>query len=540
MEDKTGTTRLPRIAEENTVDDLLVFGYASSLFPDDERAQYIAEERHLQSCNGDESLRIDSSNSEESNSQSYAVIITFASSWPLMIYAMDVAYTRLLLRTASLEENISSVSFRYDCRLLLSTIDLAINGDHHTASCPTEDLEEEMCEEERYKDMYKDIDSCDSESDSEDEPFEPPQGVKLPVGLIVPENQKQNHIIERTALFVVSKGPQMEIVIKAKQRNNMEQFGFLEFDNNLHPYYKYISKLIREKKYIPDLTKRLTRKTGILRQSSVRTIENERKHSNALAAIAERKFDYFLISKSVFDDELNCLFILEHGSDSDDSDSDYELHPSLIARNREKSPDIMDETDNAAGPRQRPSTPPEKVVSAIRTDYDMSKSNDMYASLFKNLTKVSNTKEERRKREQEQKLLHKHVVASAPPPPDEEFRKWWLSFYGTSCPFSHPPPMLPPPPDLEPVVTSYAEFVAQHGAEVEASLLNRPDLQLHFMHISSPHFSYYQHKVRCAQWSLAQQEKQVTSSYPEVVPPTSSAELDEQQNASTEVTTIHH
>uniref|UniRef100_A0A7I4YF40 SWAP Surp domain containing protein n=2 Tax=Haemonchus contortus TaxID=6289 RepID=A0A7I4YF40_HAECO len=446
-------------------EDLLVFGYTSRIYPADERSDFIAEERHLITSPNDPSLRID----------------------------------------------------RYDVRLLLPAgyDDRSSAADEE--SCPTEDLEEEMCDEERYRDLTAEPQQSQEEdtrpkkaeigfdygtgetktngesgdaagsddSDSETEPFVPPPGIKLPVGLVVPDNQKQNHIIERTALFVVTKGPQMEIVIKARQRNNMEQFGFLEFDNPLHPYYKYLSKLIREKKYTPSLTKRTKPGAQGDRAGSASpggTVNsNKEKKPNALTALAS-----------------------QHESDSD-SDSDYELHPSLLAGARKgaRSPDVIDGTENAAGPRRRPSSPSPPRVTAHRHDYDMSKSNDIYASLFKSLSQVSVEREEAEKRKLEKIEIEKHLAASAPPPPDEEYQAWWLSFYGTPCPFSSPQPMVPPPPDLQPVISSYAEFVARHGAEAELELRERVDLQLTFMHPHSPHFSYYQHQVRLVQWERA-------------------------------------
>ncbi|VDM59276.1 unnamed protein product [Angiostrongylus costaricensis] len=382
-------------------EDLLVFGYASRIYSPDDRSDFIAEEQHLIVSPNDTSLRID----------------------------------RCVLCSEDDEET----------RPKKAEIGFDYKNNNSKTNGGTADLESDG-------------------SDSEAEAFEPPPGIKLPLGLAVPDNQKQNHIIERTALFVVTKGPQMEIVIKAKQRNNTEQgmlfwhfqkymlqFGFLEFDNVLHPYYKYLSKLIREKKYTPDLSK-----------GAKRAPQREQTEDSTTGAGSSAKE-----SKS------NALMALanERGSDSD-SDSDCELHPSLLSglQKRGRSPDVMDSAENAAGPRRRPASPSPPPVTAHRHDYDMNKSNDIYASLFKSLSQVSVEREEAEKRQKEKLEIQKHIMASAPPPPDEEYRAWWLSFYGSPCPYSSPQPMVPPPPDLQPVISSYAEFVARHGVEAELDL----------------------------------------------------------------------
>ena len=65
-----------------------------------------------------------------------------------------------------------------------------------------------------------------------------------------PETMKQNAIIEKTALFISKHSAQMEIVIKTKQKNN-PQFAFLEYNNELNPYYKHVVKMIKSAKYQP-------------------------------------------------------------------------------------------------------------------------------------------------------------------------------------------------------------------------------------------------------------------------------------------------
>ena len=56
--------------------------------------------------------------------------------------------------------------------------------------------------------------------------------------------------MEKTAMFIVGQGLQMEIILKTKQANN-PQFAFLQFDHYLNPYYKHLLKCIKSGKYKP-------------------------------------------------------------------------------------------------------------------------------------------------------------------------------------------------------------------------------------------------------------------------------------------------
>ncbi|XP_059490420.1 splicing factor, suppressor of white-apricot homolog isoform X2 [Neocloeon triangulifer] len=86
------------------------------------------------------------------------------------------------------------------------------------------------------------------EDEEDDTPFVAPPELDIPVNMVLPPNQKQHAIIEKTAQFIAQQGGQMEVLLKAKQAGN-PQFCFLSFNDELHPYYKLVLMAIRNNRY---------------------------------------------------------------------------------------------------------------------------------------------------------------------------------------------------------------------------------------------------------------------------------------------------
>ncbi|MFH4974726.1 hypothetical protein AB6A40_001435 [Gnathostoma spinigerum] len=464
------------LSNNSEIEDLLVFGYASTIFGNSEKAEWIAEERHLISWPGDPNLLID----------------------------------------------------RYDCRLYLGDLsefdrnDLLISDiggrqEHFKQGCeevcPTEALEEEMCEEERYRDLLVDIkrveaaeeedekqkraeigftyeengNSGEPESSSSeeevDEPYQPPEGIKLPLGMNLPDSMKLNAIIERTATFVVTQGAQMEIVIKAKQRDCSDQFGFLEFDHPLNPYYKYISKMIREKKYIPapHVCKKRPKPKKLRRLQ-----EEEQRRKKEIEEARSRA------------EEKNS----SEGSDID-SDGEY-LHPLLMGGLK------TNDTSNRShliGPVTREehmesciSSPPVQP----KIDYNIEKANDMYSSLFKNLANIVQSHSAPALKTAENEESSKFSGSSTDEKYSEDnYVEWYESFYHEKPPTNSQPTVLPPPPNMSSMVNYAAEYVAKYGCEAEYHLARRTDIDVDFVRRTSPYYSYYQSRIRFYQWTQA-------------------------------------
>ncbi|KAJ8928908.1 hypothetical protein NQ314_018479 [Rhamnusium bicolor] len=217
-------------------DELLVFGYACKLFRDDEKALYIDQGKHLIPWMGDEKLKID----------------------------------------------------RYDCRGALSDLrkyEASREGFDAMRWLGLSDKErqlEELCDKERYysleineeeEEMYKEEEqkrqktntfqySYDVPTDpengkqdvqtvpgaEEEEEYIPPPILDVPVDIDIPKTVKENARIEKTALFVCKQGPQMEILIKAKQADN-PQFSFLNQGDRLYKFYRHVLAALKNGRY---------------------------------------------------------------------------------------------------------------------------------------------------------------------------------------------------------------------------------------------------------------------------------------------------
>ncbi|XP_061385997.1 protein suppressor of white apricot [Musca vetustissima] len=233
--------------------DLLVFGYACKIFRDDEKAREIDQGKHLIPWMGDDTLKID----------------------------------------------------RYDVRGAL--YDLTPyepppgGGYENRLDCLTaeEQRAEQLCEEERYLFLYKNEEDVITKQEEElkrlkqetngggysqvghtydeskeiiesreefsnsptcEEPeqiFQLPQNFHVPPDMHLPDTMKQHAIIEKTARFIASHGVQMEILLKAKQSNNV-QFEFLSQNSLLYPYYRHVMSAIKNGTYPETFSKQET------------------------------------------------------------------------------------------------------------------------------------------------------------------------------------------------------------------------------------------------------------------------------------------
>ncbi|KAK9884301.1 hypothetical protein WA026_005253 [Henosepilachna vigintioctopunctata] len=230
---------LRKSRKKDNFEDLLVFGYACKIFRDDDKALHIDQGKHLIPWMGDERIKID----------------------------------------------------RYDCRGHLSDLTrYEANSEGYDLMRTLDENErklEQLCDKERYyslhineeeEEMYKEEEHKRNQSNEfqysydvpmnpkdkekiptvpeneEDEKYVPSVDLDVPVDIEIPQTMKEYARIEKTAMFVFTQGPQMEILIKAKQSDN-PQFNFLNQNDPLYKFYRHVLNAIKTGRYQTKTTK---------------------------------------------------------------------------------------------------------------------------------------------------------------------------------------------------------------------------------------------------------------------------------------------
>ncbi len=199
----------------NGGENLLVFGYSCKLFRDDERALAVDAGHYLIPWMGSEALQID----------------------------------------------------RFDGRGHLHNLEAfepREDDDEELGPTPEEKAEERLCEEERYQALHEAVEA-EREEETRQQEKERRRGAQVGFdygsnddAAAVTQAQRQEapslHVlancIEKTAEFIASQGAQMEILMRAKEADNLK-FQFLNPDNPYHVIYKQVlaKKRARPKNY---------------------------------------------------------------------------------------------------------------------------------------------------------------------------------------------------------------------------------------------------------------------------------------------------
>ncbi|KAK9532730.1 hypothetical protein VZT92_010103 [Zoarces viviparus] len=235
------------VSDSDKYADLLVFGYACKLFPDDERALYHEHGKHLIPWMGEKNIMIDRYDGRghlhdlsEYDSGSWNTSYQLSEEEARIEALCDeerylALHTDLLEEEARQEEEYKRLSEALADEGTYTAVAFKYSADYYDPSQPTvEDDANRECEE--------------VEPEESEEPFVALPGLTIPPDVELPATIKTHNIIERTANFVSQQGAQFEIVLKAKQSGN-SQFDFLRFDHYLNPYYRHILRAMKEGRY---------------------------------------------------------------------------------------------------------------------------------------------------------------------------------------------------------------------------------------------------------------------------------------------------
>ncbi|XP_074026879.1 suppressor of white-apricot isoform X2 [Leptinotarsa decemlineata] len=232
---ETGILRKNILTENH--DELLVFGYACKLFRDDEKALFIDQGKHLIPWLGDEKIKIDRYDCRgalgdlskyEASKEGYDTMRWLGLSekeMNLEELCDKERYHSLEINEEEEEMYKEEEQKRKMTNAVQYNYDVSLNLNAKSDGIPTVPEEEEVEEE-----------------------YIPSPILDVPVDIEIPKTIKEYARIEKTALFVCRQGPQMEILIKAKQSNN-PQFGFLNQGDPLYKFYRHVLAAFKNRRY---------------------------------------------------------------------------------------------------------------------------------------------------------------------------------------------------------------------------------------------------------------------------------------------------
>ncbi|XP_029652984.1 splicing factor, suppressor of white-apricot homolog isoform X1 [Octopus sinensis] len=437
------TPEVTKTEEKSEHEELLVFGYACKLFPFDEKAAYIEEEKHLIPWMDDQTIMIDRYDGRG--------------------HLYDLA--------------------PYDASSCNSSCVMSDEEKHIEALCDKErylelhtDMQEQaLYEEEEWKRYYQSLsegfnavgflyeqptDSSVPEDEDQElnaaleaavEKFVPPKELQVPPDIAIPESNKINAIIERTANFVVMQGGQMEIMLKTKQSSN-PLFEFLNIDNSLCPYYKHVIKMIKSGKYKPIIENAPDDEDGG---------EDQHSYLHPLLSVKPGKAEARKPIKLPAVDMHNTAYgdLVRSVKAATARHQNAKKSKSKDAETSDQKPTVSPFLSEPIYPNNVPPPPGVEPVTLPPANQPEPPGTD--ASLVSG-------------------------------PSAETIDQAESTVYGENgSPKGH---IIPPPPDVQPVIDKMALYVAKNGIEFEIVVKNKCDPRFEFLMEDHLHFPYYEFK----------------------------------------------
>ncbi|CRL03856.1 CLUMA_CG016986, isoform A [Clunio marinus] len=142
--------------------------------------------------------------------------------------------------------------------------------------------------------------------DNDTTPFTPSAKLDLPVDMETPPTVKLNQIIEKTAKFISSQGPQMEILLKTKQSSN-PQFEFLNHNGQYNSYYKHILAMIKANTYPWEEAENEDKNEETNSQEPSNGVNNNTNGKEEIAA-TQPTISSIIIPKMIFKPSADCAY----------------------------------------------------------------------------------------------------------------------------------------------------------------------------------------------------------------------------------------